>query len=134
MVDPGYRSDVEIAAVIAAVLLVVLTVFQVALALGAPAGAAAWGGSHPGVLPTRLRAASAVVGVFFYPPLALLLLDAGGVIDIGWDVSPLWLWVLAGLFTLGTLANAASRSKVERIWAPVSLVLAICCAVIAVAM
>lgn len=112
----------------------VLTVFQIALALGAPAGAAAWGGSYPGVLPTRLRVASAVVGVFFYPPLALLILDSGGVIDIGWDVSPLWLWILTGLFLLGTLANAASRSKVERIWAPVSLVLAICCAVIAAGM
>lgn len=124
----------EAAAVIAAMLIGVLTVFQIALALGAPAGAAAWGGSYPGVLPTRLRVASAVVGVFFYPPLALLILDSGGVIDIGWDVSPLWLWILTGLFLLGTLANAASRSKVERIWAPVSLVLAICCAVIAAGM
>lgn len=124
----------EAAAIIAAALIGVLTIFQIALALGAPAGAAAWGGSHPGVLPTRLRVASAVVGVFFYPPIALLVLDSGGVIDIGWDVSPLWLWVLTGLFLLGTLANAASKSKVERIWAPVSLVLAICCAVIAIGM
>jgi hypothetical protein len=124
----------ETAAVVAAALIGVLTVFQFALALGAPAGAAAWGGSHPGVLPTRLRLASAFVGVFFYPPLALLILDSGGVVDIGWDVSPLWLWILTGLFLLGTLANAASRSKVERIWAPVSLVLAICCAVVAVGM
>ena len=122
----------EIASVIAAVLIGALTVFQIALALGAPAGAAAWGGAHPGVLPTRLRVASAVVGVFFYPPIALLLLDSGGVIDIGWDVSALWLWVLTALFLLGTLANAASKSKVERIWAPVSLALAICCAVIAI--
>jgi hypothetical protein len=124
----------EIAAITAAVLIGVLTVFQIALALGAPAGAAAWGGSHPGVLPTRLRVASALVGVFFYPPIALLILDSGEVIDIGWAVSSLWLWVLAGLFLLGTLANAASQSKVERIWAPVSLVLAICCVAIAVGM
>lgn len=124
----------EVAAIIAAVLIGALTVFQIALALGAPAGAAAWGGSHPGVLPTRLRVASALVGIFFYPPIALLILDSGGVIDIGWDVSPLWLWVLTGLFLLGTLANAASKSKVERIWAPVSLGLAICCAIVALAM
>ncbi|MGD2042796.1 MAG: hypothetical protein PVJ28_04035 [Acidimicrobiia bacterium] len=124
----------EIAAITAAVLIGVLTVFQIALALGAPAGAAAWGGSHPGVLPARLRVASALVGVFFYPPIALLILDSGEVIDIGWAVSSLWLWVLAGLFLLGTLANAASQSKVERIWAPVSLVLAICCVAIAVGM
>ncbi len=124
----------EAAAVIAVVLIVVLAVFQIALALGAPAGAASWGGAHPGVLPTRLRVASAVAGLFVYPPIALVILDSGGVIDLGWDVQPLWLWVLAGFFLLGTLANAASRSKVERLWAPVSLVIAICCGVIAVGM
>jgi hypothetical protein len=121
----------EAAAIIAVVLIGALTVFQVALGLGAPAGAAAWGGKHPGVLPTRLRVASGVVGVFFYPPIALLILDSGGVIDIGWDVSSLWLWVLTGLFLLGTLANVASGSKVERVWAPASLAIAVCCAVIA---
>jgi cell shape-determining protein MreD len=119
------------AAIIAAVLIAALTVFQIALALGAPAGAASWGGANPGVLPPRLRVSSAVAGVLVYPPIAVLVLESGGVIDLGWDVSPGWLWVLAGLFMLGTLANAASRSKVERVWAPVSLAVAICCAVIA---
>ncbi len=124
----------EVAAWVAAILLVVLTIFQLALALGAPAGAAAWGGSHPGVLPTRLRVASALVAVFFYPPIVLLILDSGDVIDIGWDVNRLWLWVLAGLFALGALANFASRSRIERIWGPVSVVIAVCCAVIAIGM
>ena len=124
----------EIAAWIAAVLIAVLTVFHLALALGAPAGAAAWGGSHPGVLPTRLRIASGLVAVFFYPVVAIELLDAAGAIDIGGEVGSVWIWVLAGLFTLGALANFASRSKIERVWGPVSLVLAVCCLVIAVGM
>jgi len=125
---------VVIAAWIAAALIVVLTVFQLALALGAPAGAAAWGGSHPGVLPTRLRVASGFVAVFCYPVVAIELLYVADVVDFGWDVSQLWIWVLAGLFVLGALANFASRSRIERIWGPVSLVLAVCCAVIAVEM
>lgn len=74
------------------------------------------------------------MGVFFYPPIAILLLDSGGVIDVGWEVSSLWIWVLAGLFALGTLANLASQSKIERVWAPVSAALAVCCAIIAVGM
>jgi hypothetical protein len=41
------------------------------------------------------------------------------------------MWVLAGFFTLGVLANAISRSRPERIWAVVSAGLAICCAIIA---
>jgi hypothetical protein len=121
-------------AIVAAVLIAVLTVFQVALALGAPAGAAAWGGNNPGVLPTRLRVASGLVGVFFYPVLGILILDVGGVVDTGLadgDWTRLGMWILTGLFALGSLANFASKSKVERLWGPVSLVLAICCAILA---
>jgi hypothetical protein len=44
----------------------------------------------------------------------------------------LWLWVLAGLFGIGTLANFASRSKIERVWSSITLVLAVCCGVLAV--
>ena len=124
----------QTAAIVAVVLIAVLAVFQIGLALGAPAGAAAWGGSYPGVLPTRLRVASGIVGVFFYPVVGLFLLDVGGVIDTGLaegDWTRWVLWVLAGLFALGTLANLASRSKVERLWGPVSLVLSVCCAVLA---
>lgn len=124
----------EVAAWIAAALLAVLAVFQLALALGVPAGAAAWGGNHPGVLPSRLRVASAFVAIFFYPPIALLILDLADLLDIGWDVSSLWLWVLVGLFALGTLANFGSRSKAERPWGVVSLALAICTAIVAAGM
>ena len=124
----------QTAAFVATLLIVVITVFQLALALGAPAGAAAWGGSRPGVLPTRLRVASGLVGVFFYPVLGLFLLDVGGLIDTGlaegnWTK---WvLWILTGLFALGSLANFGSRSKIERIWGPVTLALAVCCAILA---
>jgi hypothetical protein len=55
-----------IAAGVAVGLLVVVAVFQLALALGAPFGKAAWGGAHDGVLPPRLRAASAFVGLVVY--------------------------------------------------------------------
>lgn len=122
-----------IAAIVATILIGVLVVFQLALALGAPMGAAAWGGRNPGVLPRGLRIASAVVGLVVYPLLAAVILAAAGLIDYGWlPIDPtLAAWILTGFFGLGVLANAASRSPIERIWAPVSAVLAICCAVIA---
>jgi hypothetical protein len=123
---------VNAAAWVAVSLMAVIEIFQLALALGAPGGAAAWGGSYPGVLPMRLRVASGLAAVFIYPPMAILLLDNGSVIDVGWDVSPVWIWMLVGFFALGAFANSASRSKPERIWAPVSAVIAACCAVIAV--
>lgn len=124
----------EVAAVVALVLVVVLVGFQLALALGVPWGAAAWGGAHEGVLPTGLRVASGVAGVVVYPAIGWLLAVAGGLVDPGWE-APVWaLWVLVGFFGLGAVVNAISRSRPERIWAPVSLLLAITSAVIALGM
>ncbi len=121
------------AASVAIGLLVVIAVFQLALALGAPWGAAAWGGQHAGVLPRRLRIASAVAGLVIYPLVIVLVLDAVGWISVGWlnGVGSLPMWILAGLLGLGALANFASRSPRERIWGPVALVTAICCALLA---
>jgi len=124
---------VQIAALAAASLLAVIAVFQIALALGARWGAGAWGGRYPGRLPARLRVISGVVALLVYPALALVVLEAGGVSSLDWvpEVGEIGMWVLAGLFTFGGLLNFVSRSRTERMWGPVSLVIAVCCAVIA---
>lgn len=123
----------ETAALVAAACLAVVALFQAALALGAPLGAAAWGGAHAGTLPRRLRVASGLVAVTVYPLLAVVILGAAGVFALDWipGTGEVVMWLLAGFFVLGTLANAASRSRPERIWAVVTLVLAVCCALIA---
>ena len=122
-----------IAALIAFSLIGALTVFQLALALGAPLGAAAWGGQHPGVLPGRLRIASAVVGLVVYPLIGLVILAAAGLIGDDWlPIDPTAaMWILAAFFALGAVVNAVSRSAPERIWSPVSAALAVCCVLIA---
>lgn len=121
------------ASIIAIVLVGVVAVFQVALAAGAPLGAAAWGGRHPGVLPAGFRVASGIAGLVVYPGIAWLIatVDITGAPWLPWSGSSV-LWALVGLFGAGAVANAASRSRIERLWAPVSLGLAVCCAVIAV--
>lgn len=123
----------RLAAIVAAVLLAVIVVFQISLALGAPLGSAAWGGTHPGVLPGRLRIASLVAGVLLYPFLILFVLVSAGVLTAPWvpGTGRVGMWVLTGFFALGTIANFASRSKKERIWGPVSLAIAVCCAIVA---
>lgn len=123
----------EIAAWLGTALLFVLAVFQLALAFGAPFGEAAWGGAHAGVLPTRLRIASGFAALV-YAPISIVLLESAGVLDLGWDVQPVWLWVLAGFFALGTVSNLVSRSKIERLWAIESAALAACCVIIATGM
>jgi hypothetical protein len=107
--------------------------FQVALALGAPWGRAAWGGANEGRLPGKLRVASvaaAVVWVF----LSSLIFERAGheLIPLPFSV-PDWVpWALFGLSLLGAVMNLASRSRLERlIWSPVSGLLAALCLVVA---
>jgi hypothetical protein len=123
----------QVAGIVAVVLLAVVEVFQIALALGAPLGEASWGGKHEGVLPTRLRIASGVAGVVVYPLIILFLLAATGLVDTSLPEGTrrVGMWVLTALFTLGALSNFVSRSRIERIWGPVSLGVAVCCGLIA---
>ncbi|CAN5872099.1 hypothetical protein BH23ACT4_BH23ACT4_01580 [soil metagenome] len=119
--------------VLAVSLLGIIALFQIALAAGAPWGAASWGGRHPGKLPTGYRIGSAVAGLFFYPAVAAFILDRAGVVGdepSGGGVAGLW--VLVGLFGLSTVINLISPSKMERIWAPVALVLTVCCVILAI--
>ncbi len=122
-------------ALVASALLAIVTTFQLALAAGAPWAAAAWGGRHQGVLPPRLRLASAFAGLVVYPWITLLVIDAGDLVDLNLmdrDVAEPILWVLTGLFGLGALANLASASRIERIWAPIAAGIAVCCVILAV--
>ena len=122
-----------IAVLIAGTLLVILIAFQLVLAVGAPLGAAAWGGRNPGVLPGRLRIASAFVAVVVYPVMLAVILAAAGLIGDDWlpIATNVACWILAGFFALGAVVNAISRSPAERIWALVSGILAACCVLIA---
>jgi hypothetical protein len=120
------------AAVAAAVGFIVIAAFQVALALGAPLGRAAWGGTHS-QLPVGLRIASALA-VGFWVLAALIVLGRAG-----HQISPLssvfsrWgTWILVGLLPLGALMNFASPSNWERfLWGPLALILAVLCLVVA---
>lgn len=125
----------SVAALVAVTLLAVVAAFQLALAVGTPWGAAAWGGQNPGVLPTRLRVASGVAGLVIYPLLIVLVASAAEWVSIGWlsDLGSLPMWILTALLGLGALANFASRSPRERVWGPVAVAVAICCAILALA-
>jgi hypothetical protein len=113
----------------AAIGFLIIATFQVALALGAPFGAAAFGGANAGQLPQQLRVASA--GAAFVWLFAALIVLARG----GFAISPLpdavsrWgTWILVGLLAVGTLLNLASSSPWERFgWGPFSLTVLILC-------
>lgn len=125
----------ETAALVAAGLIGLLILFQIALALGAPWGEAAWGGGNKGQLPQKLRLASGISSLVL-ALAAWVILAAAGLTDSS-PVPESWLtplmWVLTAYFGLGALLNTISRSRLERIWGPVSLVIAVCCAIVAAA-
>ncbi len=116
----------------AAVLFGTLASFQAALAVGLPWGEAAYGGGRA-ELGMGLRVASGVQAPLVVGFALVVLRRAGHSV---WAPLPLrWLpaatRVLTGYMVLGTLLNAASRSPIERAWAPIALSLAVLCGIVA---
>lgn len=97
--------------------LFVVGAFQTALAAGAPWGRAAYGGSHHGVLPRHLRTTSGVAAVVYGGGAVLVLRGSGSP-----QARARSFTALSVLMCVGSVANGASRSPVERaIWTPVTL-------------
>ena len=105
---------------VALTLLAGVGAFQLALAAGAPWGAAAWGGQAPGVLPTSLRVASAGSLLVYTGLAAVVATDR-----LGSTTRRRLLTGASLLMVLGAVANLATPSPVERVWAPVAATLAV---------
>jgi hypothetical protein len=105
---------------VALTLLAGVGAFEFALAAGAPWGAAAWGGQTPGVLPTSLRVASGIAVLVYGGLAALVVTDR-----LGSTARSRLLTGASLLMAFGSVANLASQSPVERLWAPVAATLAL---------
>jgi hypothetical protein len=104
------------AAILAAILFSGMAAFQLSLAVGAPLGAHVLGGRHTGVLPKRLRAASAVAAAILVGSALVILARAGA---ISWPAGARGLlgpasWAIAAYLVLNTFGNLASKSRLER--------------------
>ena len=131
-ITAGGKQARSTAAAAAAAAFTGYAVFQLALALGAPLGRAAFGGAHTHLSPgLRLVSASAVL---IWLLAALVVLRRGGyrVPLISASASRAGTWALTGLLTLGTLINLASPSGWERLLqAPFAAILATLCLTVA---
>jgi len=106
--------------------------FEIALALGAPLGRAAWGGAHV-YLTEGLRIAS-VFAAAFWALAALVILARAGFrgTPVPFRASLWGAWVLTGVLALGALMNFASPSAWERfLQAPIALAMAVLCLIVA---
>jgi hypothetical protein len=94
--------------------LVGLGAFQLALALGAPWGRAAYGGVRAGTLPTHLRVISGVAAGGYGTGALLVLRGTGSS-----RARARGFTAVSGFMALGAFANGASRSPLERaVWTP----------------
>jgi hypothetical protein len=122
------------AALLAAVFFLGMAAFQASLALGAPLGAHVLGGRHPGTLPTRLRAFSAIAAAILVGGALVILARAG---TIGWPAGGTGVlvpasWAIAAFLVLNTLGNLASKSRLERtVFAATTAALAVLSAYVA---
>ena len=117
-----------ITAIAAATLIGGLVLFQLALAVGAPWGRAAFGG-YTDRLGTRLRVTS-VIAALVWSGAAVVVLGRAGILAIAF--ADILIWVVVALSSLGILANAITRSRLERaIWLPFSIVVTLLCALVA---
>lgn len=132
-VEPGAPTPAQRRlAVAAASGFALVTAFQVALAAGAPLGAAAWSGAHPGRLPDDLRVASSVSAVVWLLAALVVLARGGAGVRLPARVGRTGVRTLAGLLGLGAVMNAASSSPWERFgWAPFTLALLVLCVLLA---
>ena len=106
--------------------------FQVALAAGAPLGAAAWSGAYTGRLPEELRVASSVSAVVWLLAALIVLARAGVGVRLPATAARVGVGILVAVLALGTVMNIASSSPWERFgWAPFILVLLTLCVLLA---
>ena len=111
----------------------VIAIFQLALALGAPFGSAAWGGKYPGKLPRQLRISSAVAVVVWLILAIVVLARAGlGPIALPEGLTYWATWGVVLLSIVGAVVNFASSSRYERFgWGPFASLLAVLTLIVA---
>jgi hypothetical protein len=99
----------------------ILIVFQLALAFGAPWGAASMGGRFPGVYPPKMRFVAVLNALVIAFMAAIVSAFSGFAFSFLTPIASWAIWIVVGFYGLSILANTATPSKIERIWAPVAL-------------
>jgi hypothetical protein len=98
----------------------VIIVFQLCLAMGMPWGAASMGGKFPGKYPTKMRIV-AIINSIVLLFIAIIVLSGAGLLLLQINkFSKVAIWFIVLFFAIGTIMNTITKSKIERIWAPVA--------------
>jgi hypothetical protein len=122
-VDELLSDPAPFFAVVYALATAVVVLFQVGVAAGKAWGEYTMGGRYPGRLPAVMRAAALAQAVVL-AVLAAVVLDAAGLLELGWTDAEWLSFVPVVVAALSLVLNASSRSEPERrTWTPVAIVL-----------
>jgi hypothetical protein len=110
-----------VSAIIFTALTGIVIIFQGCLAAGVPWGEASMGGRYPGKYPPKMRVVAVLNMLILGFMAAVVLSEASLMFPRLNPTSRIGIWVIVVFFVMGTIMNSISRSKIERIWAPVAL-------------
>ena len=109
----------------------IVIAFQISLAAGAPWGAYAMGGVHPGRFPLPLRIAAVVQALLLTGMAGVVLARADLAMRRWQPASRRWIWAIVAFAALSLALNLLSPSAGERaLWAPVAAILLISSAIV----
>ena len=111
-----------VSAIIFSVLTGIVIIFQGCLAAGVPWGEASMGGRYPGKYPPKMRVV-AIINMIILSIIALIVLsEAELILKQLKIISRIGIWFVVAFFSISTVLNTITPSKIERIWAPVALI------------
>ena len=111
-----------ISAIIFTVFTGIVIIFQGCLAAGVPWGEASMGGKYPGKYPPKMRIVAGINMIILGFIAIIVLSEADIMLPQLKTISSVAIWFVVVFFFIGTIMNTITRSKIERIWAPVALI------------
>ena len=121
-----------VSAIIFTVLTGIVIIFQGCLAAGVPWGEASMGGRYPGKYPPKMRFIAVINILILGFIAAIVLSDANLMFPQLNPISTIVIWIIVAFYIIGTIMNTITPSKMERIWAPVTLIQLITSLVVAI--
>lgn len=111
----------SISAFVFTVLTGIVMIFQGCLAAGVPWGEASMGGRYPGKYPPKMRIVAVLNIIILGFFASIVLSEADLMFPLLKPISSIGIWFVVVFFVVGTIMNTITKSKIERIWAPVAL-------------
>lgn len=121
-----------VSAIVFAALTGIIIIFQACLVAGMPWGEASMGGRYPGKYPPKMRVVAGINIIILGFTIVLVLSRTGLILPQLSAISRTGIWFIVVFFSISTVLNTITPSKIERIWAPVALVQLIASIIVAI--